>query len=179
MKIEVFFLDIKEIIHIFKKNYNMSDFGKPLSMGKKIRKRNRDPKRIVAYWKSSLTWVLSLLLFFIVIINVTNDYTKEKDIKCVVLDKLTSGGESSNFYLVLKDDKNRVFDLIVSPATYSQSKVGSNLVFSLQEMDIRQTVWGNIIYFVLPILLYSLFIIVFFLSLIFHYDADNKIKDNY
>lgn len=54
MKIEVFFLDIKEIIHIFNKiikNYNMSDFGKPLSMEKKIRKRNRDPKRIVAYNK--------------------------------------------------------------------------------------------------------------------------------
>lgn len=41
MKIEVFFLDIKEIIHIFNKiikNYNMPDFGKPLSMEKKIRK---------------------------------------------------------------------------------------------------------------------------------------------
>lgn len=159
----------------------MSDFGKPLSMGKRIsrRKRNRGPKRIVAYWKSSLTWGWVLLLFFIVIINVTNDYTKDKDVKCVVLDKLTSGGESSKFYLVLKDDKNRVFDLIVSPATYSQSKVGSNLVFSLEEMDIRQTVWNNIIYGILPILLYSLFIIVFIFSLIFHYDEDNKIKDNY
>lgn len=42
MKIEVFFLDIKEIIHIFNKiikNYNMSDFGKPLSMEKKMKYR--------------------------------------------------------------------------------------------------------------------------------------------
>lgn len=153
----------------------MSDFGKPLSMGKRISRR----KRIVPYWKSSSTWGWVLLLFFIVIINVTNDYTKEKDIKCVVLDKLTSGGESSNFYLVLKDDKNRVFDLIVSPATYSQSKVGSNLVFSLEEMDIRQTVWDNIIYGILPILLYLLFIPTFIYSFIFYYDDDNKIKDNY
>jgi len=102
------------------------------------------------YFKQSTT-IIALICFIIAgIISYNNDYLDRKDRRCVVLDKLESFGghkSSSHFYLILKEERGIIFDLIVSPATYSQSKVGETLVFNLKQMDIRQTPKENLIYF--------------------------------
>jgi len=47
---------------------------------------------------------------------------------------------------VLKEERGIVFDLIVSPAAFSQSKIGDTKYVSLREMDIKQTPIENLIY---------------------------------
>lgn len=79
-----------------------------------------------------------------------NEYLKYKNTKCIVLDKIqTRPGYKSSamFYLILKEEKNRVFELSVSPATFSQSKIGDKVNFNLREMDIKQTRKDNFIFF--------------------------------
>ena len=92
----------------------------------------------------------SLIVFVgVVMLIKPNNYTKFKDRQCLVLDKLeTSGGSkySGNFYLVLKEERGIVFDIIVSAATYSQSKIGSIVVFNLRDYDIKQTPRENAFY---------------------------------
>lgn len=73
-----------------------------------------------------------------------------KDRKCLVIDKLKTSGTyrySGKFYLILKEERGIKFDLEVSPATYSQSKIGQSKYFNLRNMDIKQTLKENIIYF--------------------------------
>lgn len=70
--------------------------------------------------------------------------------ECIVLDKMTTPGSyrnAGNFYLVLKEEKGTVFDLIVAPRTFSQSKIGSIKYFNLRQFDIKQTPINNAIYF--------------------------------
>ena len=91
--------------------------------------------------------LLSLIIFGIIYYN--NDYMEFKERKCVVLDKMiTSGGYKSSgcFYLVLKEEKGVIFDLIVSPATFSQSKIGDIKHFNLRQLEIKQTSTDNLIY---------------------------------
>ena len=92
--------------------------------------------------------IFSLTLFLIIYVN--NDYMKSKERKCTIVDKLTTSDgykHSGNFYLVLKEEQGHVFDIIVSPSTYSQSDVGDIKMFNLRQIDIKQTVKENLIYF--------------------------------
>lgn len=82
--------------------------------------------------------------------HVNNDYMTFKNTECVVLDKMTttgSGKSSGKFYLILKDNKEQVFDLIVEPSTFYQAKEGKNIVFNLRPFDIKQTPMENTIFF--------------------------------
>lgn len=102
------------------------------------------------FFRQALTKIsiVSLIIFGIIVYN--NDYMVSKDRKCVVLDKLTTTGgykSSGNFYLILREERGIVFDLIVSPATFSQSKIGDTLYFSLRQQEIKQTPNENLIYF--------------------------------
>lgn len=101
------------------------------------------------YLKQTLTkiGIVATIIFGVICYN--NDYMEYKDRKCIVLDKLTSPSgrrNSGDFYLVLKEERGIVFDLRVSPATYSQSKIGKIKYFSLRQFDIKQTAMNNVIY---------------------------------
>ena len=102
------------------------------------------------YFTNGVTIVgfISLIIFGIIYYN--NDYMEFKDRKCVVLDKMTTTGgykSSGHFYLVLKEERGIVFDLIVSPATFSKSKIGDTKYFNLRQFEIKQTPMNNVIYF--------------------------------
>lgn len=102
------------------------------------------------YFKQTVTkiGIVATIIFGIIYYN--NDYMEFKDRKCIVLDKMTTTGgykSLSNFYLVLKEERGIVFDLIVSPATFSQSKIGDTKYFNLRQLEIRQTPINNAIYF--------------------------------
>lgn len=89
--------------------------------------------------------------------------------KCIVLDKLVSQGSykrSGEFYLILKEEKGLVFDLIVSPSTFSQSHIGDRIYFRLRDFDIRQTYFNNLIYFILPAVIGPLSILLLLFGLI-------------
>ncbi len=117
----------------------------------------------------------SLILSGIAIIAVwymfinDGEYMKFKIRHCTVIDKLQSNGSyenSGNFYLVLKEERGIVFDIIVSPATYSQAKIGSSISFDLRNFDIKQTQKENVLYFfgdVVVVLIGIVFILLGFL----------------
>ena len=102
------------------------------------------------YFTNGVTIVgfISLIIFGIIYYN--NDYMEFKDRKCIVLDKMTTTGSyksSGHFYLVLKEERGIVFDLIVSPATFSKAKNGDIKYFNLRQLEIKQTPMNNAIYF--------------------------------
>jgi hypothetical protein len=91
--------------------------------------------------------IISSIVFCFIYFN--NDYMEFKDRKCIVLDKIaTTGGykSSGDFYLVLKEERGIVFDLTVTPATFSQSKTGDIKYFSLRQFDVEQTLTNNAIF---------------------------------
>lgn len=101
-----------------------------------------------------IVFFLFLGIFFITLfykLTYNNDYLIYKSRKCIVLDKLESEGSYkrfSYFYLILKEERGILFDLIVSPSTYSQSNKGDIVYFNLRQKDIKQTSkedWLNII----------------------------------
>lgn len=93
--------------------------------------------------------LVSLILYTILSIN--NDYLTYKDRNCVVVDKLEQMSNRrsthSDFILILKEERGIIFDIIVSPSTYSQSKVGQKIIFNLRQFDIKQTPKENIYLF--------------------------------
>ena len=105
---------------------------------------------MVKYLKQTMTkiGIVATIIFGVIYYN--NDYMEFKDRKCTVLDKMTTTGgykSSGHFYLVLKEERGIVFDLIVSPATFSQSKIGDIKYFNLRQLEIKQTPMNNTIYF--------------------------------
>ena len=113
-------------------------------------KENFKNKAMKEYLKQTMTKIGIVATIIVVINYYNNDYMEFKDRKCIVLDKMTTtGGYKSwgDFYLVLKEEKGIVFDLIVSPATFSQSKIGDTKYFNLRQLEIKQTPMNNAIYF--------------------------------
>lgn len=104
---------------------------------------------MIKYLKQTMTkiGIVATIIFGIIYYN--NDYMEFKDRKCIVLDKMTTTGgykHSGHFYLVLKEERGIVFDLIVSPATFSQSKIADIKYFNLRQLEIRQTPMDKAIY---------------------------------
>jgi hypothetical protein len=103
-----------------------------------------------------VTFVLFLALFKGCI-----DYTTPNRTEVIVLDKLQSAGKyKSNFYLILKDTNGRVFDEVVSAADYSQCEKGKSYYMNIREMDIKQTPMKNTFFFILPCVLFCIWIVV-------------------
>lgn len=96
--------------------------------------------------------ILSGAVLLIVCFLIPNEYMKYKKTECIVLDKIMTQGKYTHMYLILKDNKGRIFDLDVSPATYSQHIKGDNITFELREHDIHQTKRDNIYFFGICIL---------------------------
>lgn len=101
----------------------------------------RNDERVFA--KTMLSIGLVAAFVCVMFSHANHDYELRKDRNVAVLDKISIGGRSSHFYLILKEERGIVFDLSVSPATYSQTKVGDRKIFSLRQMQIRQTALGN------------------------------------
>jgi hypothetical protein len=100
--------------------------------------------KIISY----LVIITLTVLYFSIFHN--NEYMKFKIRKCVVIDRLqTEGGRKAagRFYLVVKEERGIVFDIIVSPATFSQKKKDDVVYFNLRNFDIKQTPKENVIYF--------------------------------
>ena len=123
--------------------------------------------------KNITTWILYIIgititvLYFTIFYN--NEYMKFKIRRCVVLDKLPSEGgykHSENFYMVLREERGIVFDMIVSPATYSQHKRDEVVYFNLRESDINQTPRDNAIYFFGSIIMMICTVLFFVLAVI-------------
>lgn len=122
--------------------------------------------------KTKYKYIIAALICLICfsIIRYNDDYMVSKPTKCIVLDKLTTTGghkSSGSFYLVLKTEKT-IFDLIVSPATFSQSEIGQSITFNLRQFDIRQNLTDNIIFFFSEIILLSVSVALLITSFIIH-----------
>lgn len=126
-----------------------------------------------------------ILLFVGIVLTIgwwfaPNEYMEFYYRKCIVTDKLeTAEGykRSGYFYLVLQEEKTgRYFDLIVSPATWSRADVGETITFNLRDMDIKQTVRGNVIYFFGYCLWLAIAICLLILGIIVSF---NMIRDSY
>ena len=101
-----------------------------------------------------------------------NDYMTFKDRNCVVVDKIQSNGtykHDGNFYLVLREERGIVFDIIVDAATYTQAKKDKIITFNLRQFDIKQTPKENILYFfgTIIVLIVGLISIAFLIYCIF------------
>lgn len=95
-----------------------------------------------------------------------------KDRNCVVVDKIQSNGtykHDGNFYLVLREERGIVFDIIVDAATYTQAKKDKIITFNLRQFDIKQTPKENILYFfgTIIVLIVGLISIAFLIYCIF------------
>jgi hypothetical protein len=98
--------------------------------------------------KLIITGLVFLFITFIIWTN--NDYMTYKNERVMVIDKLTTTGgykTSGHFYLILKTEQNQVFDLSVTPATFSQSQIGDMKTFNLRPFDIKQSPSENALYF--------------------------------
>ena len=118
--------------------------------------------------------VVSLIIF--TIIQANNDYLEYKVVNCTVIDKLQSSGSYKHhgyFYLVLRDERGVNFDLIVSPATYSQASVNEHISFNLREMDIQQSFKNNLIYFFGSVVFCVIGFVCFFAGLFFNKELSN------
>lgn len=134
---------------------------------------------IKKYFTNGITTIgfISLIIFGIIYYN--NDYMKYKDRKCTILDKIITNGSyksSGRFYLVLKDERDIVFDLIVSPATFYQSTIGNTGYFTLRELDIRQTTMNNTIYF-FGFIVFGVIAFIFLIGGLIDVRYSNKIKN--
>lgn len=119
--------------------------------------------------KYPITIIGLIFMVTFIVISINNDYLEYKTRTCLVLDKLSTPGgykSSGHFYLVLKEERGIVFDLIVSPATYSQSYKGEIVHFNLRQMDIRQTPRENIIFFFGQIFAAAAFIVFIIIGII-------------
>lgn len=121
----------------------------------------------------------SLLVFSILHFN--DDYTVPMNRQCEVLDKIQMQGGykyPGHFYLILRDEKQRTFDLIVTPATFSQSRIGQIITFKIREHDIRQNNTDMNLYIFLKLLsgaVAFLLIIASIICFIIDY-KDNKLE---
>lgn len=123
-----------------------------------------------------------ILLFGSIFFRTCNsDYMTHKDRKCVLLDKMVvDGGKySDNFYFILKEERGIVFDLIVAPATYSQTKVGDTVIFNLRQFDIKQTSQENTIDFFGGFGSLAMLIVVFVSYVLFLLGAFNTNERSY
>lgn len=71
---------------------------------------------------------------------------EEKYYDCRVIDKMTTAAGykvQAKWVLVLQTDE-KMFDIKVSPTTYSQCKVGDLLVFKLSYEDFNPGGWGTL-----------------------------------
>jgi hypothetical protein len=90
------------------------------------------------YLKIFLCLIVSIFSLHFVI---NNDYRKEHKERCIVLGKIqTSAGfrQSAEFYLILRNSENIVFDLKVSPSIYVTSNKNDILYFNLMKCEIIQ-----------------------------------------
>ncbi len=119
--------------------------------------------------------IIGILLTSISIYNsCNNDYMEFKERKCIVLNKLViDGGKySDNFYLVLKEERGIIFDLIVSPSTYSQADSGEIIYFNLRQFDIKQTTKENWKDFFGVIILFAIGVVLTFVAIFFPYNVE-------
>lgn len=128
--------------------------------------RKSELQEINKKWYHNKTRVFSLCCLFVwaLLFKGCVDYTWNNKTEVTVIDKMES--KNSNYYLILKDTKGRIFDQIVSPATYSQSKNNAVCYLCLSEMDIKQTSIKNLFFFILPILLIVIGLVCFCLSFV-------------
>jgi hypothetical protein len=113
------------------------------------------------YYNKMRVFGLVIFLCYLVTFKGCVDYTWQNRIEVTVIDKMESAGKSSsNYYLILKDNKGRVFDEIVSPADYSQSEKGKSYYMNIKEMNIKQTPMKNLFFFLLPCIFFCIFIVI-------------------
>lgn len=119
--------------------------------------------------------ILKRLLFILILGGIfyftdTGDYMDYKSRKCLVLDKMiTGGGRSSDvLYLIVKEESGIVFEVNVSPSTYSQTNIGDNVIFSLRDFDVKQNNIKTLIaFFHFIIMFVILFYAIYLTSLLF------------
>jgi hypothetical protein len=96
---------------------------------------------------------------------------KESLVECEILQgyQSTSYGKSSsqqNFILVVKDNKDRIFDIRVSPSTFYKATINKKMKFTVSEYDItKKRTISEEIYLILFVitLLVTVFSLMFFL----------------
>ena len=104
---------------------------------------------------------LATFVLFLALFKGCADYTTPTRTEVQVIDKMESAGKyNSNFYLILKDTKGRVFDEYVSAADYSQCEKGKSYYMEIKEMDIKQTPMKNTFFFILPCVLFCIWIVM-------------------
>lgn len=84
------------------------------------------------------------------------------------------GVKGINYIFILKDNKNRIFDLSVTDSLYARKNIGDIILFDLNEMHIKQTIQNNIVFFLLPCIISSIFIALGLATLLNSLISTNK-----
>jgi hypothetical protein len=103
------------------------------------------------YLLNPITIIGFISLILSIVIHVNDDYMVRKERKCIVLDKLENIGgyrTSGRYYLILKEERGIVFEIVVSPAVYSQSRIGQRVIKNLSEYEIQSEINKTLIYFI-------------------------------
>ena len=104
-------------------------------------------------------------------------YTVGKPTRIQVLDKINTNAAyrvPSKFLLIVKNEEGRVFDLNVSPSTYSQTKIGEYKTFNISGQDMEITGRGFFIYVFPSLILLGSAFASFIVLLINIFVEDNK-----
>ncbi len=106
-----------------------------------------------AFGLSIMPIVGVIMIIITTMINNSWEYTKYEVRECIVVDRLPDPGRySSNYYLILREKSTgRLFDLSVSPTSYTQAYKGKKVYFNLRGFDIKQTSTQNIGWFFIPV----------------------------
>ncbi len=138
--------------------------------------KTKDKKTLFAFLL--ILGIASIISAFIILPRL--DYMVEENRECITLDKYqTSAGYKveGKFILVLRDIRtNKIFDITVTPSTYSQAKIGKHITFILSEYDVNPTdekSRNNFLVFVLPIAIGIILAVVSIIVLLEMYCENN------
>jgi hypothetical protein len=129
--------------------------------------------------RASILWLFLAIGLYVVGLWIydhykISEYKKEVKTECVVLDKVVTVEGSrkhliSCFNFVLKDKKERKFDILVGVTDYSQIEIGDTIYLNLRESQIEHNSRLDGIDF-LGVIVFGLSIFILIISIIVFYD---------
>ena len=118
----------------------------------------------------TITWIICLIVF-IGIAFVPNKYTTTRSEKCIVIDRMVfqTGrfNETTQFALVLKNDKGEICIGDVGKTNYFSTKVGDHTDYMLSDSNFKRgdNIINILFHSIIPLILGICCIICFFISI--------------
>lgn len=99
---------------------------------------------------------IGLILVFII---TPNSYLDKSVQKLKVLDKEIIHGRYANHILIVQHNSGAILHKYVTPSSYYTAKVGKDVYYKVNNMEMNPSIAGNIFLFIFPLLLLCIGII--------------------